>query len=215
MGKKLELTGMRFGRLLVLKKGATPIHGHSSWVCRCDCGNEITVMGCHLTTSHTKSCGCLQLELTNGFVPTHGESKSRLYAIWKSMKGRCERSTDPRFADYGGRNIFVCEEWRNNYESFRNWAVANGYSDKLTLDRIDNDKGYCPDNCRWATQKEQANNKRSNHYIEFNGERKTLQEWANTIGMTHSALIRRLQRWGSVEEALTIPKGGKQKWGLN
>lgn len=136
----------------------------------------------------------------------HGYSdKERLYAIWLRMRQRCNSPSDQKYSYYGGRGIRVCKEWNSDYSSFRSWALENGYSEGLTLDRIDNDGDYHPDNCRWATRKEQANNRRSNHVLTLNGETKTLSEWMDATGINSLTILRRIRSGWSVEDALTTP----------
>ena len=128
------------------------------------------------------------------------------------MNARCSKPYNTCYMYYGKRGIKVCHEWQE-FLPFYEWAMSHGYQDTLTIDRIDVNGNYCPENCRWANKQTQANNTRRNHYITYNNETKTLKEWADELGISHTTLLGRLENWGSVEEALTIPKGGKQKWG--
>lgn len=134
----------------------------------------------------------------------HGETKTRLHKIWESMLARCEYEKHPYFAYYGGRGIAVCEEW-HNYLIFRDWAINNGYSDNLTIDRVQNNDGYNPNNCRWATMKVQQNNKRNNRRLTWNGETKTVTEWADVVGICKTTIKERLNSGWPVEIALSKP----------
>ena len=135
---------------------------------------------------------------------------SRLYRIWGHMKNRCIATKGSEYRNYASRGITVCDEWKNDFLTFYNWAMANGYSDNLSIDRINNDKGYYPDNCRWATAKQQVNNTRINHRITFNGETHTVSEWAQILNVSTMSIFRRLYMGWSEEEALTIPRFGKR-----
>lgn len=158
--KLIDLTGRRFGRLTVLQRAET-IKKRTMWLCRCDCGNEVAVEANNLKIGHTQSCGCLQKEATSKANTTHGMRASRLYRIWKCMHNRCYRKCYHGYKHYGGRGITICDEWVHDFRAFRDWALANGYNDYLSIDRIDNDKGYSPDNCRWVTMELQNKNKRA------------------------------------------------------
>lgn len=206
-----DLSGVQFGRLTVLTEA--PKSGRRRmWVCRCECGNELTTKGDYLRSGDTKSCGCLNLERCSAMGRSnvkHGLRASRLYRIWSGMK---QRTTNPGYhgwAGYGGRGISVCDEWLE-FESFQSWAAAAGYGDSLTLERSDNNKGYSPENCRWATKKEQQNNRRTNVVIEIDGERKTVAQWAELSGLSHSTLLKRYWAGVPADRLLEAPDRIKQ-----
>lgn len=216
-----DLTGKRFGRLFVISRADNSRSGKPMWNCVCDCGTTKVISGSALTNG-TKSCGCYRREWAAQKEYKHGEAKSRLHAVWNMMKQRCNDPNNKYFKNYGGRGISVCDEWLNNYVAFRDWAVATGYDEmakrgECTIDRIDNNGNYCPENCRWITQKEQARNTRTNHFIEFNGKRQTLAEWAEETGFYALTICDRLRRGWNVEDALTIkPKIGRNHlWRTN
>ena len=171
MGNLIDLTGQRFGRLVVIGRGADYLtsggHKFARWRCKCDCGNIVLVKSVHLRNGITKSCGCISAELLEKRNRVHGMRYTKLYEVWKGMKSRCENPKHIGFKDYGGRGISVCEEWRDDFLQFYEWAVGHGYADGLTIDRIDNEKGYSPENCRWVTRAFQNAHKRNNHLIEF------------------------------------------------
>ena len=145
-----DLTGRRFGRLVALRRVESDSGGRTVWECRCDCGTIKCIRAAALTQGLTKSCGCLR----------HGKSKTRLYHIWAHMIQRCEDPKSNRFHLYGGRGVSVCKEWREDFMNFYSWAIQNGYTDTLSIDRIDVDGNYEPSNCRWATMSEQNKNRR-------------------------------------------------------
>lgn len=182
----IDLTGKRFGRLVVIRR-----LDKNYWLCKCDCGNQKEILGSNLRTGHSTSCGCYQKEVRAKNQYSHGYRHSRIYGVYGKIKGRCCNPNNPSYERYGGRGITMCDEWMNNPKAFCEWAYEHGYKEdakygECTIDRIDNNKGYSPDNCRIANEKVQANNRRSNLLIEHNGETKTLAEWRDFFGMTQS-----------------------------
>ena len=170
MPAKSNLKGQRFGALTVVEETSKRSKkGEVYWTCKCDCGNTTQpIMASHLKSGHTKSCGCFQKKQSKNANEKHGLSTTRIYSIWNGMKNRCYREYDIGYKNYGGRGIKICDEWLHNFEAFYEWAISNGYADNLTIDRIDTNGNYEPSNCRWATMKEQQNNKRNSKGVGIN-----------------------------------------------
>jgi hypothetical protein len=193
----VDLTGQQFGRLTVI--GGATIVGRSRvmWLCVCVCGNEKTVRADHLKSGHTESCGCIP-----SGPKRLGLRRPPLYGRWRSMIARTTHPSNTRYSDYGGRGIGVCERWK----SFQGFAEDMGptFSPELTLERIDNERGYEPGNCRWATAIEQARNKRTSYFVTFHGHTKTIAEWSELLGLNYDTVRGRLRKQGwSVERTLT------------
>lgn len=329
MGKLVDLTGQRFGKLLVLRQDGHTSDGKIKWLCRCDCGNEKTISGASLKRGHSKSCGCGRVgakivltgqrfgewtavsyvgrgmwncvcscgttrtisvtALNNGTTKscgckiernyigekyglltvldikytknhrkslicqcecgnttilnstnwektkscgclewkahiTHGLRYTRLNSIWNGIKDRCYNSNSISYPNYGGRGIIVCNEWKDNFKAFYDWAMKNGYDEtapygKCTIDRIDNNGNYEPSNCRWVDKQVQANNTRTNRYVEFNGKTQSVAMWGKELGIPRTVITQRLNKCGwSVEKALTTPvkiSNRNKKWHIS
>lgn len=187
----------------------------AQWACKCECDESkiIIVRGVSLRSGHTKSCGCLHREAVSAANFVHGDTTSkgnkRLRSIWFHMIERCENTEVKEYKNYGGRGISVCPEWKD-YIGFKDWAINNGYDKSLTLDRIDTNGNYGPDNCRWTDRKTQANNTRRNKWLTYNGETHTMAEWAEIVGMPYDRLNSRLFRGWPIEKALSTPVGNRR-----
>jgi hypothetical protein len=200
----IDRTGDRYERLTVVERLAakSKTDTNARWLCRCDCGMAVVAYGQDLGRGKVKSCGCLNAER----IMQHGMSQLPVYHVWRQMRQRCENPTAQRYADYGGRGIKVCERWGK----FENFIADMGHpAPGMSLDRIDANGGYCKENCRWADDVRQANNKRNNRVLDFNGEKRTIAEWAEKLGVEWSIIRNRLDNYGwSVERALTTPISG-------
>jgi hypothetical protein len=193
--KKLNLIGLKFGKLLVLKESVRRTNtGKVQWVCLCDCGNAVVSNGSHLINGHTKSCSCIQKEIAaNMNNGTHMLSRTPTYRAWTGMKSRCYNPTMDSYKYYGGRGIVVCDEWLNSFETF---IIDMGVRPtiKHSIDRIDNNGDYCKSNCRWATRIEQENNKRTNKIVEYNGRLLTLSDVSRITGVDYHLLHGRIHK---------------------
>ena len=213
MAVRDDLTGQKFGKLTVLwydHTHKTP-SGQSKayWKCKCDCGNTAVVDAQSLKCLHTTSCGCNSSRSHIGDVRrTHGESKTRLYAIWCGMISRCNNPSRIAYKDYGGRGISVCEEW-HSYIPFKQWSMDNGYADKLTLERKNVNCGYCPENCEWISKAAQADNRRNSLLFTYGGKTQNLKKWSEECGIKYGTLRARIYLFGwDFERAISTPVGG-------
>lgn len=198
---KKDHSGEKYGKLSVIRR--MPEKGKGvKYECVCDCGNHVIVMGCNLITGATRSCGCIRKEKTRKLRLSHGKCETRIYTCWRNMLSRCENEKNTEYKNYGKRNIHVCAEW-HNFQKFYKWSVSNGYDDSLTIERIDVNKGYSPENCTWATTYTQARNKTNNVKIEFKGKTKIITDWAKEVGICDSTIRHRLKKGMTIDEALT------------
>jgi hypothetical protein len=205
-----DFIGRRFGRLVVISEAPPIKEGNDgrlrpAVLCQCDCGAQKVVRIMSLKKGGCTSCGCFFREQASKRLFKHGLTHTRLFSIWESVLDRCYDHNSINYVNYGGRGIYICDEWKNDFLNFYNWAIANGYEDGLTIDRIDNDGNYVPSHCRWATYTQQARNRRNNHFLTFNGETKPIVEWSEKVGIRPDTIWHRLKSGKSVEEALTQP----------
>ena len=180
-----DIAGKKYKMLTAIEPTDKRVDGSVVWKCRCDCGNIVEISRHNLVEGHRISCGCVKAGTT------HGVSKYRIYRIYKGMKNRCYNTRLEAYSRYGARGIKLCDEWLLDFMSFYKWAMDNGYSDELTIDRIDNDRDYCPENCRWVSYKAQMNNKRNNVLYTWNGITKTLSQWIDILGVSPSLMHNR------------------------
>lgn len=208
MSKLIDLTDQKFGKLTVISRDKNGANGVARWKCICDCGNVSIVRGSNLKNGSVKSCGCLSHISQNA---THRQSNTTLYRKWRSMIYRCENPKNRAYKDYGGRGVTVCEEW-HDFLRFKEWVETTKPSGDYSIDRIDNSKGYNPENCRWASSEEQANNRRSNVMIEYNGEIHNLMEWSVRLGFDYKRVHNRIHKLGwSFEKAINEPTETKKR----
>lgn len=217
MTKCNDIVGRRFGRLVVIEFLGLRPYGksgvnRSSVLCKCDCGNDYTAYVSSLTTNAVLSCGCRRKENQIKSVTKHGMFKSRLYVCWGNMKARCTNKNNKDYPNYGGRGISVCSEWLD-FGKFKDWALANGYNDSLVIDRIDNDRGYEPDNCRWITNEQNQNNRRKTFNITAFGITLSAGQWAkqDICKVDRGTLRHRIRAGMNPEEAITTPLFGCRK----
>ena len=215
-----DLVGKNFDRLKVIKFNGTNRNGRATWLCKCSCGNMVVTTTNKLLSGRKRSCGCLIREVNSKRMSVHGFTSSystadmqRLFQIYRKMIDRCYKCNDPSYANYGGRGIYICDDWINSdpfitnkikFMNFYNWSINNGYSNKLTIDRIDNDGPYAPWNCRWVTLKVQANNRRSNHHINDDGIIYTFTEFERKYNLYEKYVTRHIHRGYTKDEVIFL-----------
>lgn len=191
--RTIDLTGREFGRLKIIERSGSDKNGQAMWRCKCDCGNVTIVSGGHLRSGHTRSCGCLENDVRRAVHTTHGKRHTRLYRIWASMKGRCSNPNIKEYKWYGAKGVSVCREWMD-FQVFHDWAIENGYADNLTIDRIDGNGDYCPENCRWITNAAQQSNRSNNRHLTYCGETHTVKGWADKLGVEYFRFYKKLKK---------------------
>lgn len=201
-----DISGNRYHHLTCIKYIGKDKGNRKYFLFKCDCGNEIIIYGNRVTSGLTWSCGCYRMARKGAALYKYGIKNNRLYRIWLGMRRRCyDKNYEPSYKNYGGRGIIVCDSWRYDFKEFRDWALANGYDDSLSIDRIDNDGNYEPDNCRWVSMKDQANNRSTNLYITINGYKYSLSEWSDITGIPRGVIRNRLRRGWDDYSALSTP----------
>lgn len=211
MGSKVKINcGEKYGHLTAINFSHISELGHQMWVFECDCENHTrcVIAASKVLSGHVKTCGCSRKISNNR---KHNLSHTKLYNTYYKMRERCEHKKCPAYKNYGGRGITVCDEWKTGFDAFLKWANESGYSDELTLDRIDVNKGYSPQNCRWVDFVTQQNNRRNNRLISFNGETHTVSEWSRITNISPYTLYERLKRGWTVEKTLSLPLKGEKK----
>lgn len=200
MGAFVDITGNRYARLVVIARAPNK-NGRMRWLCKCDCGNMTEVRGEHLKNLATRSCGCFDMER----MTTHGKARTKEYGIWVGMKMRCSNPNERSYPDYGGRGITICDRWKESFEAF--YAdMGPRPSDDHSIDRIKNNLGYGPMNCRWATDMEQVNNRRNTRLVTIDGVTKPLKEWCHEYGMRYTSVLRRI--WNGVPADVAVTTKG-------
>ncbi len=202
--KFIDLTGKKFNRWTVLKRVENDKYNNPQYLCKCECGTVKIIRGYALKKGASKSCGCLIRETSKINHTLHGLTNTRIFNIWHGLKNRCFLKTNKDFKNYGARGIKVCDEWKNNFMFFYSWAMANGYKDNLTIDRIDVNGDYCPKNCRWVDRKTQANNRRSTKKITYKNNTYSITQWARVFRIKKSSLFYRLNKGTPFEKAITM-----------
>lgn len=205
--KSKDLTNQKFGKLLVVEKACTK-NGKVYWKCLCNCGKTTYATTSNLRCNKIKSCGCVKNEILVKRSTKHNQRNTKLYEVWKSIKQRCLNPNNKAFVNYGKRGILICEDWKNDFINFYNWSIKNGYSEGLSIDRINVDGNYEPSNCRWTTRIVQANNTRTNRYITIDNETKSLADWCRHFNISYSLVYQREKKykWDIIKALTTPPK---------
>ena len=207
MSKFIDLKGKKYNRWTVLSLDRIE-NKKAYWLCQCECGKKKTICTANLKSGHSKSCGCLNREAK---YKTHEKTNTRIYGIYNGIKTRCYNKNMNMYKYYGGRGIKMCDEWKNNFESFYQWSINNGYRDELTIDRIDVNKNYEPNNCRWIPMNEQHYNRTDNVYYIINNQKKCLAELCKEYNMPYQTVRKRLERGHDILYALTTPIDTKKR----
>lgn len=219
MARLIDLTGKRFGRLVVLgyagRERSRGGHSRSMWYCECDCGEPKTLSTGNLTSGNTRSCGCLKTDRNVEYFTTHGMSKTKLYSVWGTMKDRCYSPDSKGYQNYGGRGIEMCQSWKDSFKNFYEWAIKSGYKDGVTIERKDVNGNYEPDNCCWIPKADQSKNRRNCHYITYHGITKTLSEWSRELHIDRECLRNKEKELGdgelAIEAILASPRHKKER----
>lgn len=205
LSKYNSLIGKKFNSLTILAIDSHNDSGHYSLLCKCDCGNTKCIRSDRVVNGVTKTCGCRNVGYNNYSEKRLSRKYSKLYSCWNTMRHRCYNPKNHKYKSYGGRGITVCQEWKNSFEPFLKWAMANGYSNGVTIDRINVNGNYEPTNCRWVTSLEQARNKTTNKFIFYKGETKCLSQWCEELNLPSATIWARLRIGWSTEKAFETP----------
>ena len=217
MSNFIDLTGQKFGRLTVIERVENNKHGKARWKCECECGNDVFIPTGDLKSGRTQSCGCFNKERTKESRTTHGLTDHPLYRVWSNMRKRCYGTNNPAYATYGARGIQICDEWLDDFQVFYDWAISNGFSEGLSIDRIDNDGNYEPSNCQWITISE--NIRRMNLYHAKKGtgpqSKKIKQKIKDTNQNKYGKIVEMISPEGFVIYTTEGINQFCREWGLN
>lgn len=205
MGNKRDLSGLRFGHLIVIRENGRSSQSNVKWLCKCDCGNEVSVNSSYLITKHTSSCGCFKKECSTNRFTTHGQTGTHLYKIWASMIQRCHDRKSKSFKSYGEKGVSVCNEWRE-FEGFYSWAINNGYKETLSIDRIDCEGNYSPNNCQWIPLSLNREKHRDSIMLNYQGEERPLKTWCDKLNLPTQTVRRYYRKNGKelTEQGISI-----------